>query len=90
MVGAALVEQGGLDPIAHHDSLDLPVRLWNKTGTDAGVRADVGAVTAGGRTITWAAVANWEPAPGTSLDHLTVWAVLRGMRHVGERVLAAL
>ncbi|WP_345508116.1 serine hydrolase [Terrabacter aeriphilus] len=90
MVGAALVEQGGLDPIAHHDSLDLPVRLWNKTGTDAGVRADVGAVSAGGRTITWAAVANWEPAPGTSLDHLTVWAVLRGMRHVGERVLAAL
>ena len=90
MVGATLVEQGGLDPIAHHESLDLPIAFWNKTGTDAGVRADVGSVRASGRTVSWAAIANWDPSPGTSLDHLTVWAVLRGMRHVGERVLAAL
>jgi beta-lactamase class A len=90
MVGSALVEQGGLDPIAHHASLDLPTTFWNKTGTDAGVRADVGAVTSGHRTITWAAVANWDPSPGTTLDHLTVWAVLRGMRHIGEQVLTQL
>ncbi|GAA2741623.1 serine hydrolase [Terrabacter aerolatus] len=90
MVGSALVEQGGLDPIAHHSSLDLPTTFWNKTGTDAGVRADVGAVTREGRTVTWAAIANWEPSPGTTLDHLTVWAVLRGMHHLGEQVLAQL
>jgi beta-lactamase class A len=90
MVGSALVEQGGLDPIAHHSSLALPTTLWNKTGTDAGVRADVGGLTSDDRTITWAAIANWDPAPGTSLDHLTVWAVLRGMRHIGERLLAQL
>src|SRR6476620_2082535 len=89
MVGAALVEQGGLDPIAHHVSLGQPTSFWNKTGTDAGVRADVGALTAGGQTVTWAAVANGDPAVGTSLDHLTVWAVRRGMRHVGEVVLDA-
>jgi beta-lactamase class A len=90
MVGSALVEQGGLDPIAHHTSLALPTAFWNKTGTDAGVRADVGAVTSGGRTVSWAAIANWDPTPGTTLDHLTVWAVLRGMRHIGEQVLTQL
>jgi beta-lactamase class A len=89
MVGSALVEQGGLDPIAHHSSLDLPTRFWNKTGTDAGVRADVGAVSVGEHTVSWAAIANWDPSPGTTLDHLTVWAVLRGMRHIGEQVLAS-
>ncbi|WP_374967919.1 serine hydrolase [Terrabacter sp. BE26] len=90
MVGSALVEQGGLDPIAHHASLGLPMTFWNKTGTDDGVRADVGAITSDGRTVTWAAIANWDPKPGTTLDHLTVWAVLRGMRHIGEQVLAQL
>ena len=90
MVGSALVEQGGLDPIAHHVSLGGAPLLWNKTGTDTGVRADVGGVTVGDRSVTWAAIANWEPATGTSLEPLTVWAVLRGMRHIGERVLAAL
>lgn len=114
MVGSVLVEQAGLDPIAHHVSLTAGVadavgeraqpalQLWNKTGTDDGVRADVGAVTRGGRTVTWAAVANWDPALSASLgpveagalsarrrDDLTTWAVLRGMRQVGELVLDA-
>ena len=87
MVGLPLVDQAGVDPIAHHDSLGLEPALWNKTGTDAGVRADVGAVTVAGQTVSWAAIANWEPAVGTSLEHLTVWAVLRGMRLVGDHVL---
>ncbi|MDN5767726.1 MAG: class A beta-lactamase-related serine hydrolase [Humibacillus sp.] len=89
--------------------------VWNKTGTDSGVRADVGAVTRGGRTVTWAAIANWEPHDTTSFempgddsgvgpttglgsahllartrDDLTTWAVLRGMRLVGEFALDAL
>jgi beta-lactamase class A len=87
MVGLPLVDQAGIDPIAHHASLGLEPTLWNKTGTDAGVRADVGAFTVAGRTVSWAAIANWEPAVGTSLEHLTVWAVLRGMRLIGDHVL---
>ena len=87
MVGLPLVDQAGVDPIAHHDSLGLEPALWNKTGTDAGVRADVGAVTVGRQTVSWAAIANWEPAVGTSLENLTVWAVLRGMRLIGDHVL---
>ncbi len=89
-----------------------PLGVWNKTGTDSGVRADVGAATRGGRTVTWAAIANWEPhnsalfeiggddsgagpvaRPGRSAhtrDDLTTWAVLRGMRQVGELALDAL
>ena len=90
MVGLPLVDQAGIDPLAHHDSLGLEPALWNKTGTDAGVRADVGALTVAGRTVSWAAIANWEPAVGTSLEHLTVWAVLRGMRLVGDHVLRLL
>lgn len=71
--------------------------LWNKTGTDSGVRADVGAVSRGGRTVTWAAIANWEPqAAGpaersvSARDDLITWAVLRGMRQVGELALGTL
>ncbi len=62
MVGSAFVEHAGLDPIAHHESLGGALRLWNKTGTDAGVRADVGVVSRGTTSIAWAAVANWAPA----------------------------
>ena len=124
MVGAVFVEQAGLDPIAHHvlvteaaeDATTAAsgrlLTVWNKTGTDNGVRADVGAVTRDGRTVTWAAIANWEPGgpvrfgasgdepSGTGTrgsgrsartrDDLTTWAVLRGMRQVGELALDAL
>lgn len=87
MVGSAFVEHGWVDPIAHHVSLEHDLSLWNKTGTDSGVRADVGAVTRDGHTIAWAAIANWEPA---GRDELIVWSVLRGMRHLGEQILEAL
>jgi beta-lactamase class A len=89
MVGSVFVEQEGLDPIAHHASVGGTLDLWNKTGTDAGVRADAGAVTLRGRTLSWAAVANWQPGSAPR-DSLVVWSVLRGMRHVGEQVLDGL
>lgn len=123
MVGSVFVEQAGLDPIAHHVLITeavedattaasgRPLTVWNKTGTDSGVRADVGAVTRGGRTVTWAAIANWAPSDASRLgatagdatrgsvglsgrssrtrDDLTTWAVLRGMRQVGELALDA-
>lgn len=54
MVAAAF----GLDPLAHAEP-DRDVLLVNKTGTDATIRADVGLVTGSGRTVAYAAVANW-------------------------------
>lgn len=81
MVGSVFVERLGLDPLAHADG---PVRFFNKTGTDAEVRADVGAASAGGRTVGWAAIANWSPGSESAAE------AMAGMRRVGEQVLAAL
>lgn len=89
MVGRAFVDHAGLDPLAHHVSLGVEPLLWSKTGTDGGIRADVGAVTRAGRTIAWAAIANWTPAPSRAVEDRTVGAVLRGLSRVGESVLAA-
>lgn len=71
----------GLDPLAHRDA-DRGIRLWNKTGTDAGVRADVGVVDADGRAVAFAVIAQWsdEASPGTR-D-----AVLAAMRAAGDRL----
>jgi beta-lactamase class A len=86
MVGSAFVDRFGLDPIAHHASLGGDLEFWNKTGTDAGVRAEIGAATLGGRTVAWAAVANWEP----ELDAKLSGEALSGMRRIGASVLRAL
>lgn len=68
----------GLDPLAHR-AADRGVALWNKTGTDVGVRADVGVVTVDGRSLAFAVIARWrdDVSPGTR-D-----AVLAAMRAVG-------
>lgn len=86
MVGSMFVERLGLDPLAHHDSLGAELKFWNKTGTDAGVRADVGAATWAGRTVSWAAIANWKP----ELDEKLSGEVIGGMRRIGESALTAL
>ena len=49
-----------LDPLAHADG-DRGVRLWHKTGTDDGTRADVGLLQAGERALAWAALCRWDP-----------------------------
>ena len=67
-----------LDPLAHNEGDGGPV-LRNKTGTDNGVRADVGHV--GLRP--YAVLANWNPAHGDRTA-----AVMNGMRTIG-RALAA-
>lgn len=81
MVGGAF----GLDPLAHREP-DRGVRLWNKTGTDAGVRADVGVVAAGDRALAFAVVAQWrdDHSPGTRDQ------VLAAMRSVGAGLRARL
>ena len=86
MVGRAFVEGVGLDPIAHHESLGRDIVVWNKTGTDDGIRADVGAATRGERTIAWSVIANWTPDTMTPAGAHHI-AVLPGMSMAGRLVL---
>jgi beta-lactamase class A len=57
-----------LDPLAHFET-DHSFMLWNKTGTDIGVRADVGVITGPMRSVAYAAIANWsgDDAPDNAL-----------------------
>jgi beta-lactamase class A len=47
-----------LDPLSH-DEGDL--RLWNKTGSDLGVRADMGVAWTDADAVAYAAIATWAP-----------------------------
>ena len=47
-----------LDPLAHGAGT---VRLWNKTGTDTWIRADMGVAWNETEAISYAAIATWEP-----------------------------
>jgi beta-lactamase class A len=47
----------GLDPLAHADS-SAPITLWNKTGTDSGVLADIGVVTGPRAEVRYAVIVN--------------------------------
>jgi beta-lactamase class A len=65
-----------LDPLSHAGAV-----LRNKTGTDEGVRADVGVVTGPlGATVSYAVLANWSPAAAT------VGEVLATMRALGDAI----
>lgn len=68
-----------LDPLAHAEDPASP-RIINKTGTNLGVRCDIGVADWGGRTIAYAALTNWDEAPaghGRS-------RVMADMRAVGQ------
>lgn len=78
MVAAAF----GLDPLAHIEA-DRGLRLAHKTGTDVGVRADVGLLTGPARTVAYAVLAEF--------DEDDTWPsgrdlVLARMREWGERI----
>jgi beta-lactamase class A len=78
MVAAAF----GLDPLAHVDG-DLGVRLFNKTGTQVGTRADVGVVSwpAGERSaLAYAVIARFEDSAEVRRG------VLDAMRAVGDEL----
>jgi beta-lactamase class A len=73
------------DPFSHAEEPTGPV-IVNKTGTNLGVRADVGIVDSGGRATAYAVLANWtEHPPGTGRDD-----VMRALRGVGDVLRAAL
>jgi beta-lactamase class A len=79
MVGSAF----GLDPLAHQEP-DRGVRLWSKTGTSDGVRADVGLVEVDGQRTAYAALCSW-PADGEDLRD----EVLTALRALGTAILAS-
>lgn len=72
----------GLDPLAHAGP-DRGFTVVNKTGTNAGVRADAGWAEGPGGVATYAVVANWEPGDDPR-D-----AVLGAMGEAGAVVRAA-
>jgi beta-lactamase class A len=73
----------GLDPLAHATH-DRGVRLWNKTGTDPGVRADVGLIEGPHGRVTYAVLVNWSEA--ASADDGSRDLVLEGMRQIGMAI----
>ncbi|RNI21647.1 serine hydrolase [Flexivirga caeni] len=79
MVASAFAE----DPLAHNTIGDEGhPALINKTGTDDGIRADVGLVRRSGRAVAYAAIANWptdESAPGLA-------AVMDRMHRIGAEI----
>lgn len=76
----------GLDPLAH-GFVDRGIGLWNKTGTNVGVRCDVGVVDVDGRPAAYAALANWRA--DEPLDP-TRDAVLDAMRSLGRQIISEL
>ena len=75
----------GFDPLAHADrDTGLDLELFNKTGTNDDVRADVGCLV-GGRRVTYAVIANL-PGGGAA-DPSTRRGVLTAMRTVGDTLL---
>ncbi len=69
----------GLDPLAHVGA-DRGLRLAHKTGTDSGVRADVGVVAGPARTVAYAVLAEFDDEDRD--------AVLDAMREWGRAVRA--
>jgi beta-lactamase class A len=74
-----------LDPLAHADptGTDAGLTFFNKTGTDAGVRADAGVLRGPAASLAYAVVANW-PGDGEDRRH----EVLCAMREIGEWLLS--
>lgn len=71
-----------LDPLAHTEGLN-GIRVFNKTGTDIGVRADAGFVEIGHHRCTYAVIARWN---GTSE---LIRPVRNAMQDLGDLIFAA-
>lgn len=75
-----VAEPLGVDPLSHPGA-DHGVRLWNKTGSESGTRADVGIV--GGRTdLAYAVIARWDEAADPTARHV----VRADLHRIGEAV----
>lgn len=69
----------GLDPLSHYEP-ENGVRVWSKTGTDAGVRADVGVIEGAATSVAYSVIANWEP------DTVAVEDILECMGNIGNLI----
>jgi beta-lactamase class A len=78
MVAAAF----DLDPLAH-DTEDLGLRLWHKTGADHGVRADVGVIRSTSAVVSYAVVCNWPAADERPHTRRVVHST---MRRIGDEI----
>ncbi|MGV1010079.1 MAG: serine hydrolase [Dermatophilaceae bacterium] len=75
-----VAEPLGVDPLSHPGA-DHGVRLWNKTGSASGTRADVGIV--GGRTdLCYAVIARWDETSDPTARHV----VRADLHRIGETV----
>lgn len=76
MVASAL----DLDPLAHGGGQP---RLFNKTGTDHGIRADAGVIDSGHGSWSYAVIANWDETAVRPTGPDPMPSVMRVMRAVG-------
>jgi beta-lactamase class A len=76
----------GLDPLSHR-ALDRGMLLRNKTGTDTGVRVDVGVGEVDGVGVAYASLANWTPVDDADPERDRV---LARMREIGSEIRRAL
>lgn len=78
----------GLDPLAHTVE-DRGLTLWNKTGTNDGVRCDVGVVRQASISVTYAVLANWNPQGVSDPTRDEVLAAMNLIGHLVRDALAA-
>jgi beta-lactamase class A len=84
-VDLSMVAAGiNLDPLAHVEQ-DRGYLLRNKTGTDNGIRADIGYLTKGRTTLAYAVLANWDAKVHDSTDD-----VMNAMRGIGSALALGL
>ncbi|WP_256840316.1 serine hydrolase [Ornithinimicrobium faecis] len=62
---------------------DLGIRLFHKTGTDVGVRADVGVISRGDAAVAYACLCRWDDDGSRPTRH----RVLAALRELGECAL---
>ncbi|MCV7332816.1 serine hydrolase [Mycobacterium cookii] len=74
----------GLDPLSHATSSG-DFFLRNKTGSDPGIRADVGTVGHNGFRFSYAVIANWDTS-----DRSATGAALSGMSAMGKALREAI
>lgn len=73
----------GLDPLAHV-TIDRGLLLRHKTGTDSGVRADVGLLRGSRGSLAYAVICSWDPSGPDRRD-----VALQAMHAIGRHIRIA-
>ena len=70
----------GLDPLAHAEPVQTDLanglQVWSKTGTDDGVRAEVGLLEAAGRRAAYAVICRFEGEVAPVLGQMRAYGTL--------------